>query len=234
MTRLRTSSIGSADALAAAAESLARRCDVMAALYRANGPPPIRDIRPDFSGLTQIICGQQVSAASAASIWRRVATGLSPLNAAAVRATTDANLAALGLSRPKIRTLKMLAEAVESGALDIRALNRSSDEAVFAQLTALHGIGPWTADIYLLFALKRPDAFPAGDLALQLAAGRLLADQQRLAAPVLLEIAERWRPLRAIAARMLWDDYGRQRTTKTGTPAAPRIAKAPARRNTRN
>ncbi len=217
---LRSKSIASIVDLETSAEQLALQCRVMSKLYRANGAPPIRDVRPGFSGLVQIICGQQVSAASAAAIWRRVSAGLQPLNAAKVRVASEDELAALGLSRPKIRTLKALAETVASGALDIRALNRMSDDAVIARLTALHGIGPWTADIYLLFALKRADAFPAGDLALQLAAGRLFAKNERLETAALLELAERWRPWRAIAARMLWIDYARSRARPAASPSA--------------
>ncbi|MGQ0457277.1 MAG: DNA-3-methyladenine glycosylase family protein [Hyphomicrobium sp.] len=234
MARLRGAPIDSNAALARAAKSLAGQCTIMAALHRANGPPPMRAIRPDFSGLAQIICGQQVSAASAAAIWRRVSAGFSPLNAASVCAAPDERLAQLGLSRPKIKTLKVLADAVATGGLDFRKLNRASDEDVFSHLTSLHGIGPWTADIYLLFALNRPDAFPAGDLALQLAAGRLFAKDDRIPAAALLELAEQWRPWRAIAARMLWDDYGRRRDAASKPAKTGPNAKAAARRKPRN
>lgn len=211
----RRASLASAATLTRAAEDLAKQCPLMARLYDELGPPPIRAIRPDFSGLVQIVCGQQVSAASAAAIWRRVATGLGKVDAARIRKSSERDLASLGLSKPKIRTLKALAAAEASGALNIAALNRASDESVFETLTALHGIGPWTAEIYLLFALNRADVFPAGDLALQLAAAHLLEADERFAPAALLDVAERWRPWRAVAARMLWCDYGRRREAAT-------------------
>ena len=211
----RRASLASAAALTRAAEDLAKQCPLMARLYEELGPPPIRAIRPDFSGLVQIVCGQQVSAASAAAIWRRVATGLGAVDAARIRKSSERELASLGLSKPKIRTLQALAAAEASGALNIAAINRASDESVFETLTSLHGIGPWTAEIYLLFALHRADVFPAGDLALQFAAAHLLEADERFAPAVLLDVAERWRPWRAVAARMLWNDYGRRREAAT-------------------
>lgn len=231
MARLRAAPIDSSLALDDAARRLAAQCPIMAALYRANGPPPERTVRANFSGLAQIICGQQVSAASAAAIWRRVSSGIRPFSANAVCAASDQDLAALGLSRPKIKTLQALAAALRSGDLDIRSLNRSADEAVIERLTALHGIGPWTADIYLLFALNRPNAFPVGDLALQLAAGRLFGGADRVAPAELLSRAEQWRPWRAIAARMLWHDYARQRArpaTKDALKSRPSRAASDA------
>ena len=115
------------------------------------------------------------------------------------------------MSGGKIRTLKAVAAAVTSGALNVARLHRRSDAAIHETLTGLHGIGPWTADIYLLFALRRTDAFAAGDLALQIAAQGLLGLDQRPTPAQLIEIAERWRPFRAVAARLLWSHYGAAR-----------------------
>jgi DNA-3-methyladenine glycosylase II len=200
--------------LAAAANALAEQCKVMRAIHARTGTPPLRDFSPNFSGLAKIVTGQQLSAASASAIWNRVAAAVQPFEAATLRATPDGQLAALGLSSAKIRTLKAIADAIEEDGLDIPALAAEPDAIVIERLTALHGIGPWTADIYLLFALRRADAFPIGDLALQLAVQRHFKLKQRPVPAKLESIAERWRPWRGAAARLLWADYGLHRAEK--------------------
>ena len=202
--------------LATAAKVLAGECNVMRAIYARTGTPPLRDFTADFAGLAKIVTGQQLSIASASAIWSRVASAVIPFDAAGVRALPDAKLAVLGLSRGKVRTLKAIAAAIEDDGLDIAALGKASDAIVIERLTSLHGIGPWTADIYLLFALRRADAFAPGDLALQLAVQRHLKLKDRPTPAELEAIAERWRPWRAAAARLLWADYGLAR---------PKIAK---------
>ena len=197
--------------LAQAVTALARQCAHMHKIHVQHGLPPLRDFNADFSGLAKIVVGQQLSTASANAIWGRLSAAIQPFGPENLCALSDANLASLGLSRAKIRTLKAVAAAVTSGALNFRALNRRSDAAIHDSLTSLHGIGPWTADIYLLFALRRTDAFAAGDLALQIAAQGLLGLDQRPTAAQLVEIAERWRPFRAVAARLLWSHYGAAR-----------------------
>lgn len=216
MTRVRYITLANEMQLAAAINALAEDCKVMRAIYARTGVPPLRDISADFAGLAKIVTGQQLSAASAAAIWSRVAAAIRPFDAARVRATPDGTLAGLGLSGAKVRTLKAIATASADDGFDVAALARASDEEVIERLTSLHGIGPWTADIYLLFALRRADAFPAGDLALQLAVQRLMTLQERPSPAKLLAIAERWRPWRGAAARLLWADYALQRQ-----PAAP-------------
>jgi DNA-3-methyladenine glycosylase II len=200
--------------LAAAANALAEHCKVMRAIYARTGTPPLRDFSADFSGLAKIVTGQQLSAASAGAIWNRVAAAIQPFEAGALSAMPDRQLAALGLSSAKIRTLKAVAAAIEDDGLDIPALAAEPDAIVIERLTALHGIGPWTADIYLLFALRRADAFAAGDLALQLAVQRHFKLKERPAPAKLESIAERWRPWRGAAARLLWADYGLYRAEK--------------------
>jgi DNA-3-methyladenine glycosylase II len=200
--------------LAAVANALAEHCKVMRVIHARTGTPPLRDFSADFSGLAKIVTGQQLSAASAGAIWNRVAAAIQPFEATAVRAMPDRQLAALGLSSAKIRTLKAIAEAIEDDGLDIAALAAQPDAIVIERLTALHGIGPWTADIYLLFALRRADAFPAGDLALQLAVQRHFKLRERPAPAKLESIAERWRPWRGAAARLLWADYSLYRAEK--------------------
>ena len=209
--------------LTAAIDGLSAQCRIMRAVAKRTGTPELRDYPANFSGLARIVVGQQLSAASAGAIWVRVDAALKPFEAKAVIASDGAHLASLGLSGAKIRTLKAVAEAADTGAVDFRKLNRLSDAAIHDALTGLHGIGPWTADIYLLFALRRADAFAPGDLALQLAAQRLFKLQHRPSPAELLKIAERWRPWRGAAARLLWADYGLERAKpkKVSTRAKP-------------
>ena len=210
--------------LAAAAVALCQQCKVMSSIHARTGTPPLRDFSADFSGLAKIVTGQQLSTASASAIWNRVSAAIDPFHATSLRAISDGKLAALGLSGAKIRTLKAIATAILDDGLDIPALSKAPDSVVIDQLTALHGIGPWTADIYLLFALRRTDAFAPGDLALQLAVQRVFKLKNRPLPAELEKIAERWRPWRAVAARLLWADYGMalQELRKTMPQKSPR------------
>lgn len=177
------------------------------ALMAAAGRPPLRR-RPDgFAGLAAIIVAQQLSTASADAIWGRLAAAFEPLDAAAIRRARPARLARIGLSAPKIRALKAVAFAVERGELALAALAELAAEDAHAALTAVHGIGPWTADIYLLSCLGHADAWPAGDLALQEAARLAFALPARPTAKQMQALAEAWRPWRAVAARILWTYY---------------------------
>lgn len=182
-------------------------CADMARAHALSGEPPLRRDPGGFQGLCHIVVGQMVSLASADAIWRRLVARLDPFEADALLALTEADLRAVGLSGPKIRTLKALATAVADGTLDLEALESHDDATARAHLMAISGIGPWTADIYLLFCLGRRDAFAPGDLALQVAAAHLLALEARPSAKTLEAIAERWRPWRGVAARQLWAYY---------------------------
>jgi len=178
-----------------------------AAALARSGRPPLRRRANGFPGLVAIVVSQQLSTASAAAIWGRLSTALDPLEPAAIIRARAPKLARIGLSGAKIRTLKAIAKAIASGELDLLALaDKPADEA-HAILTAVHGIGPWTADIYLLSCLGHADAWPAGDLALQEAAKLLLGLKSRPTTKEMGPLADRWRPWRAIAARMLWSYY---------------------------
>ena len=176
-------------------------------LVAIGGPPPLRRREPGFAGLAAIIVSQQVSVASASAIFARLETRLAPLDAVRVGQATDQELQGCGLSTPKIRTLRALVEAVGAGGLDLAGLASVDAEEAHDRLVAVKGVGPWTADIFLLFCLGHPDAFPAGDLALQEAARLALGLNARPDAARLERISERWRPLRGVAARMLWAYY---------------------------
>jgi DNA-3-methyladenine glycosylase II len=171
------------------------------------GRPPLRR-RPDgFAGLAQIVVSQQLSTASARAIWERFTAALDPLDPVAVLRARSAKLARAGLSAPKIRTLKAIAKAIDRGEIELASLaDRPADEA-HAALTALYGIGPWSADIYLLFCLGHADAWPAGDLALQEAARLAFALPVRPSAKETIALADPWRPWRGVAARLLWAYY---------------------------
>ncbi len=187
--------------------ALNRLCKDMRRAHEAAGEPPLRRDPGGFKGLCHIVVGQMVSLASADAIWGRLVPRLDPFDAATMLALSEADLRGAGLSGPKIRTLRAVATAIETGKLDFDKLTAVDDAAVRETLMAISGIGPWTADIYLLFCLGRTDAFASGDLALQVAAEHLFALDGRPSPKELDAIAERWRPWRGVAARQLWAYY---------------------------
>jgi len=203
MSRPMTRLIASNDDIAAGVRALRRKCAVMRRIHETTGHPPMRRREPGFEGLARIIVGQQLSIASAAAIWNRLAAAYPETSAAAIAGADDSELRALGLSRPKIRTLRAAAEAVAAG-LDLQNLTDAHEAEIHDRLTAIHGIGPWTADIFIMFCLGRADGFAAGDLALQIAAHHAYDLPNRPSPAELLDLAERWRPWRGVAARLLW------------------------------
>lgn len=189
------------------------------------GRPPLRRRADGFAGLASIVVSQQLSTASAKAIWERLNQAFDPLDHTAVLRARSAKLARVGLSTPKIRALKAIAKAVDRGDLDLPALvDQPADEA-HAALTAVHGIGPWTADIYLLFCLGHADAWPAGDLALQEATRLVLALKTRPTVKEMGPLAEAWRPWRGAAACMLWSYY-RTAKQRDGAPIAATVRRA--------
>jgi DNA-3-methyladenine glycosylase II len=210
--------IESEDDVREGVRALRRKCKIMRRVHDAAGQPPLRRDVSGFEGLARIIVGQQVSVASAAAIWGRFQTVVQPIGAGQVLLLTDENFRTAGLSRPKIRTLRAVAEAVSSGALDLDDFSLKADEQIRDALMAVSGIGPWTADVFLLFCLGRADAFAAGDLALQIAAQHAFELGERPDAVELVELAERWRPWRGVAARLLWAYYRTVKSAKSGAP----------------
>jgi DNA-3-methyladenine glycosylase II len=197
------------------------------ALIAQAGRPPLRR-RPDgFAGLAATVVSQQLSTASAGAIWGRLAAAFDPLDAAAIVKARPEKLARIGLSRPKIKALKEIARAVTRGKLALATLADIEADTAYAALTAVHGIGPWTADIYLLSCLGHADAWPAGDLALQEAARLAFGLKTRPTAKEMVQLAEPWRPFRAVAAGVLWTYY---RTVKgrEGAPAVTKILPKPS------
>jgi DNA-3-methyladenine glycosylase II len=186
---------------------LAARDPALATIAARFGVPPLWAREPGFPTLVHLVLEQQVSLASAKAAFDRLAVATGALTPAAFQALDDAELLAIGFSRQKTRYARALAQAVASGDLDLDALPGVDDDEVDRRLTAVPGIGPWTSTIYRLMVLRRPDAWPDGDIALAQAVaetrgldGRPTPDELRL-------IAEAWRPWRAVAARMLWHHY---------------------------
>lgn len=182
------------------------------------GRPPLRKRPVGFSGLASIVVSQQLSTASAKAIWSRLEAALDPIDHATILRARPSTLARTGLSAAKIRTLKAIAHAVRSGDLDLAALATLPPEQSLASLTSIHGIGPWTADVYLLFCLGHADAWPAGDLALQEAMRLLFRLRTRPSARQMVPLAEPWRPWRGAAACVLWSYY-RAVKQRDGAPA---------------
>ena len=160
-----------------------------------------------YPGLCAIVCGQQLSVASAAAIRARLFAAFDPFHHDTVRSARADKLKRLGLSNAKIKSIKEIGKAVAKGRIDLTAVGNMDADVAHAALTALHGVGPWTADIYLLFCLGHADAFPAGDLAVQEAARIALNLRKRPDAKQLTKIAEAWRPWRGVAAHLMWAYY---------------------------
>ena len=173
------------------------------------GMPPLRRRPGGLAGLAQIIVGQQLSVASAQAVWKRVEAVFQPLTPQRILAATDDDMRLSGLSRPKQRTLLAVAGALAQGRLDLDALVDLTPEQVHRHMQAISGIGPWTADIYLMFCIGHRDGFAAGDLAIQEAARQAFGLQARPSAVALAAMAEAWRPWRGVAARLLWAYYAR-------------------------
>jgi DNA-3-methyladenine glycosylase II len=194
-------------ALAGALADLTGRDPQLARLVADYGPPPLWERKPGFPTLIHIILEQQVSLASARAAYDKLLAAAGPLTPQRFLELDDAEMKAVGFSRQKALYGRELARAILAGQLDLARLRTLDDEAARAALTRVKGIGRWTADIYLLMALRRPDVWPVGDLALASATRRAM----RLAVtpnPSEMEaIGAAWRPWRAVAARLLWHYY---------------------------
>ncbi|MEL7049598.1 MAG: DNA-3-methyladenine glycosylase 2 family protein [Pseudomonadota bacterium] len=193
--------------ISAAIAELKPRCDGIRLMHRIAGDPPLRRYAPGFEGLACIITGQQLSTASASAIFKRLSATCAPLTPYTFLATAQPALRAAGLSRNKIETISNLASRIESGDIRLVPTARANREVFRQSLLDQKGIGPWTVDIYEMFCLGEPDAFAPGDMALQEAAKRAFALPNRPNTAQTIEIAEKWRPYRAVAAALLWSYY---------------------------
>jgi DNA-3-methyladenine glycosylase II len=183
-----------------------------------------------FAGLCAIVCGQQLSTASAAAIRNRLFAAFDPFHHDTVRRARSDKLKRLGLSAPKIKSIREIGNAVAKGRIDLTAVGNMDADAAHVALTALHGVGPWSADIYLLFCLGHADAFPAGDLAVQESARLAFGLRKRPDAKRLTKLAEAWRPWRGVAAHLLWAYYHAVKKRDV-VPVTPAAAKAKRKRN---
>ncbi len=168
--------------------------------------------RPGFQTLLRIVLEQQVSLVSARAMFARLKSNIEPFTAERFIESGESYLRSLGVTRQKAHYCVQVAQAFTDGHL--RRLNRMSDEAAHAELLRIKGVGPWTANIYLLMALRRPDIWPDGDVALATAVGRLHKMKSRPSFAELARIADAWRPYRSVAARMLWQSYLAERNSR--------------------
>jgi DNA-3-methyladenine glycosylase II len=196
-----------ADTLAIAAQQLARRDRHLGSIFRKLGPPPLWARKPGFPTLINIILEQQVSLASAASVFARLKKNVVPFHPARMLELGEVHLKAQGLTRQKTAYCLHLAQSLADKRLRLAQLSRMSDSDAKTALLELKGIGPWSAEIYLLMALGRPDIWPTNDLALATAITELRELPSRPNNNQLAEMAEAWRPYRSVAARMLWQYY---------------------------
>lgn len=190
----------------AVAELTARDAD-LARAHEFGGPFHDRSRKAGFETLVLLVVEQQLSLASAAAIMGRVRDAVVPFTPETLLGFSDRRLRGLGLSGAKVKYCRALAQAFVDGELKPTRLSRLDDAAVIDQLTGVKGIGPWTAEVYLLTALGRLDVMPAGDLALQVAVQHLYGLPERPDRNALIEMGEAWRPYRSVAARILWQYY---------------------------
>ncbi len=192
-------------------------------LAEQTGPLPLRRREGGFEGLAHIITSQQISGAAAESIWARLHAAVSPFTPEQFTLTKEETLRAVGLSWGKIRTLTGIAAAAADG-FDLYAVHDLPAEEAVRTMTALKGVGPWTAEIYLLFCVGHPDIFPAGDLALQIGVQQGLRMRKRPDEKKLRKLAQKWSPWRGVAARLFWAYYRVRRDAAKAAPSAARRA----------
>lgn len=205
--RALTDRLDSAEALQRQLRALLRRDARLRPIAKAAGAFEIRLTPGGFPGLTRVICGQQLSVASARAIWNRFAALPGAPDPAGYLALGEEVVRSAGFSAGKYRTVRAIAQAIVDGTLDFDVVEALPPDEAMAYLVAHKGIGPWTAEIYLMFCSGHPDIFPAGDLALQKAVGHALGMDRPPAAKELIEIARPWSPYRHAAALLFWKYY---------------------------
>jgi DNA-3-methyladenine glycosylase II len=198
-----------------ATRTLSERDADLAAVVQKYGRPPLWVREPGFPSLVYIILEQQVSLASARAAYQRLLAATKQLTPARFLRFTEAELKAIGFSRQKTLYARLLAEALDRGHFDLCHLHDLHDDSAHKMLIALKGIGNWTADIYLLSALRRPDIWPTGDLALAIAVQEVKRLRTRPSPEKLEKMSAPWRPYRAVAARLFWHAYLSKRGQST-------------------
>lgn len=198
--------------LPALCRRLAERDEQMDFIFQTFGTPPLWSREASFATLIQIILEQQVSLASAAAAFEKLKTRIGAVTPENLLRLSDEELKACYFSRQKTGYARNLARAISDENLVLQNLSNLPDALVREELTKIKGIGRWTADIFLLMALRRADIMPRGDIALHTAFQKISKAEKRPTAEEFLEIAEKWKPLRSVAARLLWHFYLSERT----------------------
>lgn len=211
MKTIKYKTIETDEDIKAGLRALALVCPVMARLIKETPTVPLRRVKPGFASLASIIISQQVSKQSAAAIYGRMENMIVPLTAENYLVSGETVWQAIGLSRPKQKTFYALCEAIMHGTMLLDELVMLNAEDAISYMTHVKGIGPWTAQVYLLSAVGHVDVFPAGDLALQQAVADAYGLPERPSDKVLREKAHKWSPWRSVAARLLWAYYGNAR-----------------------
>lgn len=201
----------------AGAQALSEIDTDLAVIHARLGPPPLWARPPGFATLIYIILEQQVSLASARAAYNRLGVALGTITPEAFLQLDDAELKTIGFSRQKTAYGRILAHAILDGLLDLQALHSMPDDEVRVELTRIKGIGRWTADIYLMEALLRPDVWPSGDLALAIAVRRVKQLDKTPGPALLQELGEAYQPWRAVASRMFWHYYLSEPGKKTSS-----------------
>lgn len=194
---------------------LARRDEDLAGVVKQYGAPPLWVREPGFATLVYIILEQQVSLASASATYKRLQAAVRPLTPGRLLKLNDAEMKRIGFSRQKALYTRLLAETIAKRRLNLKGLHAFPDDVAREKLTALKGIGNWTADIYLMSALRRPDIWPVGDLALAVAVQKVKRLRKRPSPEKLEKMSAPWKPWRAVAARMFWHHYLSERGERT-------------------
>lgn len=195
------------DDVAEGLEALKRLDPRLIPVIKSAGPVPLRLREPTLASLMKIVVSQQVSVQSAAAIWGRFEIVFNPAKPEQIAKAEDEELQAVGLSRPKIKTLRAIAIEALENKLDCPTLIGKPLEEVNDRLTSIHGVGPWTAEVFALFCLGHPDIFPVGDVALQHGVHQAFNLDERPKGDTLATIAEQWSPWRGVAARLFWAYY---------------------------
>ncbi|UCH66498.1 MAG: DNA-3-methyladenine glycosylase 2 family protein [Ignavibacterium sp.] len=195
------------DRLKKAVVHLTKKDKDLARIFQSDGVPPLWARRPGFNTLIKIILEQQVSLASAKAVYKRVTDSINPLSSEHIEELGDTYLRELGVTRQKSSYIINIAKALISGELDLKSFNKLDDDSVRENLMNIKGIGSWTADIYLLMALRRPDIWPSGDVAIEKTVRKFKRLRHNSTSKRISKVAEQWRPFRSVAARMLWHHY---------------------------
>lgn len=197
-----------------AVKYLSRKDKDLAALYEADGVPPLWARRPGFTTLIKIILEQQVSLASGKAVYKKLGRNIIPFTPAQFKELGTNYLRSLGVTRQKSLYCINIASAIINDKLDLKSLNKMNDVDVKEMLCRIKGIGPWTADIYLLMALLRGDIWPSGDIALASSMKKIKRLRSYPSNEKQIKIAMKWQPYRSVSARMLWQHYLNNKTKK--------------------